>query len=262
MEGDKVAIVTGSSSGIGRAIAKSLAHRGYHMVIHGCRENSFEKTLKEVDEITGRKNLGVTADLRKRQDCSRLIDEVILKFNRIDVLVNNAGLFLPISMDAGMDAFDTYQDVIRTNLDSAVLMTLLAVPHLKKAKGCIVNISSNLDRICLHSAAAYSAAKAALTAFTKSCAVELAPKVRVNSISPGPIATKMCEKNGQTLDEFKEIVGDSTLVGRVGEADEIARVVVFMCSPDSSFITGSDIVIDGGSTIKPSGRIMGEVHGK
>lgn len=147
---------------------------------------------------------------------------------------------------------------MQINLDSVVLLVTLAVPHLKQSKGCIVNVSSNLHSKCLNGAFAYSTAKAGLTMFSKSIAVDLAPDVRVNSVSPGPIATRMSTRCGMDTDDYRRVVGSSCLVDRVGEPEEVARLIVFLASPESAFITGSDYIIDGGSTIKPDGKGMSQ----
>lgn len=196
--------------------------------------------------------LEVIGDLREEKHIKRLVQETINFYNRLDVLVNNAGLFKPIKIDQP-EAYQTYIDLMRVNLDSVVLLTTLSVSHLKKSKGCIVNISSNLHSKCIGGGFAYCTAKAGLTMFTKSIAVDLAPEVRVNSISPGPIATLMSTRSGMDVDTYRQVVGSACLLNRVGEAEEVARVVVFVASPESSFLTGSDIIIDGGSTIKPFG---------
>lgn len=191
------------------------------------------------------------------ENVERLINETLQCYNRLDVLVNNAGLFQPINIDEP-NAYKTYSDLMKINLDSVVQLTILAVPHLKKSKGCIVNISSNLGAICINGGFAYSTAKAGLTMFTKSIAVDLAESVRVNSISPGPVATMMSSRCGVDVDTYRREVGGACLVNRVGEPDEIARVVLFLASPDAAFLTGSDIIVDGGSTIKPAGKVMGQ----
>lgn len=197
----------------------------------------------------------VCADLREPASAEVLIEETIKNYGRLDVLVNNAGLFEPVSID-DKDAYRVFQSQLRINLDSIVQLTTLAVPYLKASKGCIVNISSNLHSKCINGGFAYCTAKAGLTMFTKSIAVDLAPNVRVNSISPGPVATLMSSRCGMDIETYRKLVSSACLVERVGEPDEIARLVVFLASDESGFITGSDYIIDGGSTIKPEGKTM------
>lgn len=194
--------------------------------------------------------MGLNYDLREKANVGRLLDITISYYKRLDVLVNNAGLFQPINVDE-QNAFEMYKDLMNVNLDSVVLLTTLAVPHLKKARGCIVNVSSNLHSKCIAGGFAYCTAKAGLTMFTKAIACDLSPDVRVNSVSPGPIATLMSTRSGVDVDTYRKSVGGACLVERVGEADEVARVIEFLASPESAFITGSDVIVDGGSTIKP-----------
>lgn len=193
--------------------------------------------------------------MREASGPEKLIEKTIQRHKRLDVLVNNAGLFEPVSID-DKDAYKIFQNQQRINLDSVVQLTILAVPYLKASKGCIVNISSNLHSKCIDRGFAYCTAKAGLLMFTKSIAVDLAPDVRVNSVSPGPVATLMPTRCGMDVETYRKLVGSACLVERVGEADEIARLVVFLASDESSFITGSDYIIDGGSTIKPEGKTI------
>lgn len=195
--------------------------------------------------------------MRNENDIRRIMSEVITRHSKLDVLVNNAGLFEPIDVESP-DAYAKYKNLMNINMDSVVLLTSLAIPHLKSSKGCIVNISTNLHSKPIQRGFAYSAAKAALLMYTKSIAVDLAPHIRVNSVSPGPIASLMSTRCGMQVDTYRKLVGDACLVNRVGEPDEVARVVEFLACPESAFITGSDFIVDGGATIKPSGKVMGE----
>lgn len=192
-----------------------------------------------------------------KETVEKLIAATIGAYKRLDILVNNAGLFQPIDFNAPQ-AYECFDQLMRINVSSAVQLTHLAIPHLKQSKGCVVNVSSNLAGKTISGGFAYCTAKAALTMFTKSIAVDLAPQVRVNSVSPGPIATLMSTRCGMSVQAYRENVGSACLVNRVGEPDEVARMIVFLVSPESAYITGSDFVIDGGSTIKPEGKVMGQ----
>lgn len=187
----------------------------------------------------------------------KLIKKTVDTYNQLDILVNNAGLFKPVAFTAP-EAYECFEELMRINVNSAVMLTSLAVPLLKKSKGCVVNISSNLHAKCIGNGFAYCTAKAALTMFTKSIAVDLAPDVRVNSISPGPVASLMSTRSGMDVDTYRNLVGSACLTNRVGEPEEVARMVAFLVSPESGYITGSDFIIDGGSTIKPEGKVMGQ----
>uniref|UniRef100_A0A6G1S4W5 3-oxoacyl-[acyl-carrier-protein] reductase FabG n=1 Tax=Aceria tosichella TaxID=561515 RepID=A0A6G1S4W5_9ACAR len=254
----RVVLVTGSSSGIGREVALSFARLGCRLVIHGTNEERLEQTSLLCQQVSPDKikPTSVIGDfLDTERTAKLLIDKTIAAYNRLDVLVNNAGLFKPCQVESA-EAYKNFEQMITINLNSAVCLSYLAIPLLKGTKGNIINISSNLHNKCFIGAAGYCASKAALTMFTKSLAVELAPDVRVNSISPGPVATNMPARSGVDVDNFRKVVGSSCLTNRVGEPDEVARLVVFLASPESSFITGSDYIIDGGSTIKPEGTLM------
>lgn len=192
-----------------------------------------------------------------KSTAGKLITETLKAYNQLDILINNAGLYRPINVQA-LDAYEQFSEIMKLNLDSAVQLSLMAVPHLKKTNGNIVNVSSNLHAKCISGGFAYCSAKAALSMFSKSLAVELAPHVRVNAVSPGPVATLMSTRCGMEVETYKKVVASACLVERVGEADEIARLIEFLASPESAFITGSDYVIDGGSTIKPEGKVMGQ----
>jgi NAD(P)-dependent dehydrogenase (short-subunit alcohol dehydrogenase family) len=202
--------------------------------------------------------LSVVGDFLDTENTARLlIDKTSETFGRLDVLVNNAGLFKPCSVESP-EAYKIFDEMMRINLNSAVQLSFMAIPLLKASKGNIVNVSSNLHAKCFVGAAGYCTAKAALNMFTKSLAVELAPDVRVNSVSPGPVATHMPVRLGMQVDQFRNAVGSSCLTNRVGEPEEVARLVVFLASSDSSFITGSDYIVDGGSSIKPTGTLMSD----
>ena len=197
------------------------------------------------------------ADFRDVKGTSeKLINATLDAYRRLDVLVNNAGLYRPVKV-SDPKAVESFKEIMRLNFDSAVQLSLLAVPHLRETKGNIVNVSSNLHAKCFTGGIAYCSAKAALSMFSKSLAVELAPEVRVNAVSPGPVATLMSTRCGMDVGSFRREVAGACLVERVGEPDEVARVIEFLASPDSAFITGSDYIIDGGSTIKPEGKVMG-----
>lgn len=256
---DKVVLVTGSSSGIGRSSVVEFAKLGCKVVVHGTNESNVNSVADECLSVSpkGYKPLEIICDIRDMDQVKDMMDTIIEHHGQLDVLVNNAGIFKSGHVD-DTDAYERFREMISINLDQVVLVTTLAVPHLKKSRGNIVNVSSNLHSKCLDGAFSYSTAKAGLTMFTKSIAVDLAPVIRVNSVSPGPIATQMASRNGMSTEEFRQAVSSSCLVERVGEPGEVARIIVFLASPESSYITGSDFVIDGGSSIKPSGKIMGQ----
>lgn len=260
MDNARVVLVTGSSSGIGREVALSFARLGCKVILHGTNSKNLSEAAKECEEASpdGHKPLSVVGDFRDTErTAEHLIKATRDTYGRLDILVNNAGLFKPCRVDAA-EAYENFDETMKINLYSAVKLSLLAVPLLKASKGCIINISSNLHSKCFVGAASYCTAKAGLTMFTKSLAVEVAPHVRVNSVSPGPVATQMPVRLGADLDKFRVAVSSACLTNRVGEPEDVARLVVFLASSEASFITGSDYLIDGGSTIKPEGALMSD----
>lgn len=198
----------------------------------------------------------VEADFSSEAGPEKLANFVKKNYNSVDVLINNAGSFKDFTC-LKSDSYEEFKRSMQVNFNSAVQLTTSLVPMLQNSTGCIVNVSSNLAIKPSYGTYAYSAAKAALRAFTKSLSIELAPLVRVNSVSPGPISTLMAPRLGMSDELFRKTVGKDSLVGRVGEADEVASVILFLVSNESKFITGSDILIDGGCLLKPSGVIMG-----
>lgn len=185
------------------------------------------------------------------------MEKTIEKYQRLDVLVNNHGLYRGFNLQ-DENAYERYRQLMTINMDSVVLLTSLAIPHLLKTKGSIVNVSSTGHKKPLDKGFAYCSAKAALTMFTKSLAIELAPHVRVNSVSPGPVATLMPTRSGMPTDVFSKLVGSACLTERVGEPEEIANPIVFLASSQASFITGTDLGVDGGCLIKTSSPTMGQ----
>ena len=237
----KVAVVTGASRGIGRAIAEEFARAGADLVIN------YNKTPAQdfVDFATGlgRKAIAVQADVSQVADCDRLIEEAIKAFDKIDILVNNAGITrdtLLMRMDE--DAWDT---VLDTNLKSAYATCKAASRHMMKARtGSIINISSVSGLMGLAGQANYAASKAGLIGFTKTIARELAPRgVRANAIAPGFITSDMTD----AMDEkSKEQVLGQIPLKRYGEGADIANAALFLGSDMSSYVTGTTLVVAGG----------------
>ncbi|HHW07989.1 MAG TPA: 3-oxoacyl-[acyl-carrier-protein] reductase [Clostridia bacterium] len=243
---DKVAVVTGSSRGIGRAIALALAEEGCHVVINyvGCEAQA--KSLAAEIEARERQALVVRADVSDRNEAGRLVDSALQAFGRIDILVNNAGITRD-NLLLRMSPQD-WDAVIQTNLTGVFNCTKLALkPMLKQRWGRIINIASVSGIAGNPGQANYAAAKAGIIAFTKSVAKEVASRnILVNAIAPGFIATDM---TGKLLQENEEKLLASIPVGRLGRPEEIAGVAVFLASEKANYITGQTIVVDGGLTI-------------
>ncbi|CAG2110785.1 unnamed protein product, partial [Medioppia subpectinata] len=248
-----VALITGSSSGIGSATALLLAKSGANVVITGRNADNVSKVCKEC--LKGLKALPVVADVTKEEDLDRLLDTTIKTFSKLDILVNNAGIgfYAPIT-DA--DYIPKLKAVFDTNLNSVIYLTHKSIQYLEKTKVNIINISSIADiqsvSIIINSGgiSPYHMSKAALDMFTKCIAVDLGPKgIRVNSVNPGAIRTAIIRDSKMTEQQIKSLwerVKSRYPVSRCGEPLDIANTVAYLASDHASFITGTIMVADGG----------------
>lgn len=241
----KVAIVTGASKGIGAAIAKSLAAEGAAVVVN--YSASQEGADRVVAEITrqGGKAIAVQADLSKEPEIRRLFAETKKAFGRLDVLVNNAGIYEFLPVEAVTEGH------FHKHFDLNVLGLLLASREAAKLfgpeGGSIINISSIASTITAPNSSVYSATKAAVDAVTKSLAKELGPRhIRVNAINPGMVETEGYRAAGMPESEFRSQLLARTPLGRVGRPEDIAPVAVFFASPDAAWITGETLAVGGG----------------
>ncbi len=240
----RVAVITGASSGIGRQIAESLAEAGAAVALLARNQRKLEEVATAIREQGGSVEV-CPADVTDENAIERVAGQVSGKLGTCDILVNNAG----INIRRPLEEF-TRQDwdwVVDTNLTAPFVMCQTFVPGMREKKfGRVINIASIMAHISLPNRTAYSATKAGLLGLTKSLALELAPhNITANGISPGPIATEMLkpliedpEKNAQFLARVP--------VGRWGRVEEVGSLAAFLCSDEAAFITGTDIVIDGG----------------
>jgi NAD(P)-dependent dehydrogenase (short-subunit alcohol dehydrogenase family) len=245
----KVALVTGGSKGIGRAIALSLAEAGADVAVAARGAEALEKTAGEIEHL-GRRSLGVPTDMSDPEQVEALVRRTTDELGGPDILVNNAGAapFLSTLDSIRLDGFEKY---FRINFMSAVYATRAAAPALtsRGAAASVVNVASVAGYVASPGLTYYASAKAALISFTKTVAQEWASfGVRVNAIAPGWVETEM-NAGAREDPSFYEGIRAMIPMGRWGRAEEIAAVARFLASDAASFMTGSVVVVDGGQTL-------------
>ena len=244
----KIAIVTGGSDGLGRATAKKLAQEGANVIICARREKHLMDAAKSISESTFGSVIGIQADVTSKDDCSMLINETIHHLGCIDILVNNAGSSLSKGIE-DLDDEQWYSD-IELKVMAAVRMSRGVIPYMKtQGSGCIVNATTGAGKVPESSRLPTSVSRAAGINLTKSLANEFAKdKIRVNAICIGKIKSAQWERRskGQDIENYYANLGKSIPLGRVGEAEEYADMVAFLCSARASYITGAAINLDGG----------------
>lgn len=239
----KTALVTGGSRGIGKAIALELASQGANIVVNYTRNAEMAAEVVREIETIGAKALAVQADVSKSADAESLVDQALTTFGQIDLLINNAGITRDMLLIRMKE--EDWDDVIQINLKGAFLMTkLVGKAMLKKKSGKIVNITSVVGVMGNAGQANYAASKAGLIGLTKSAAKEFAPRgITVNAVAPGFIRTDMTDA---ISDEMKAKYAEAIPLGAMGEAEDIARTVAFLCSEGARYITGQVLLVDGG----------------
>ncbi|APA86903.1 glucose 1-dehydrogenase [Paraburkholderia sprentiae WSM5005] len=241
----KVAVVTGASKGIGAAIAKALAAQGASVVVNYA--SSRAGADKVVADITaaGGKAVAVGGDVSKAADAKGIIDSAIETYGRLDVLVNNSGVYEFATIEEITEAhFHKHFDV---NVLGLLLVTQAAVKHLGEG-GSIINVSSVASRITPPTTTVYTATKGAVDAITGVLAKELGPrKIRVNSVNPGMVETEGAHSAGVIGSDFETWAISTTPLGRIGQPDDIADVVTFLASNDARWLTGESLIASGGS---------------
>lgn len=240
----RIALITGASRGLGKAMALALADAGATLALVGRDAEALAETATLARQ-TGAVAEVFLADLTQEAAVFELEKNVVARFGRIDILINNAGMNLRKKIHEF--TLEEWNRVINTNLTSAFLMCRSFVPHMKgRSYGRIINMTSIMSHVSLPERTAYSTSKAGLLGMTKSLALELAPDgITVNGISPGPFATEM---NLPIMNdpEKNAVFVQKIALGRWGKVEEIGQLAVFLCSDAGGFITGTDILIDGG----------------
>jgi glucose 1-dehydrogenase len=259
--GNKIAIVTGSSKGIGKAIAIAFAKsKEYSAVVTNSRKLEEAEQVSEEIKAIGCNSIAILADVSKESDCIRLVEETVKQFNRIDVLVNNAGIQddLPLTEIN----LEEWYKIIGVDLTGPFICSREAVKYMKKQRnpkgGCIINISSVHQAIPKPHYVPYATSKAGIEMMTKTMALELAKdNIRANIVAPGAIDTDMNIELRENKAALEDVVKKIPM-GRVASADEVANVVEFLASEKASYVTGASYFVDGGMTLYPGFGITSE----
>lgn len=245
----RVAVITGGGTGIGKATARLLAKRGADVAIAGRKPDVLDAAAQEISAETGKRCLAVPTDVRKPDQCVALMDRVAAELGPIDILISNAGGAHGHVGLSKMDLAKWDRDV-QLNLSSAQYCAQAALPHLKRTKGCIVNISSLAGMHGTQGVGAYSAAKAGLQMLTRVMAAEWGPLgIRVNCVAPGMTATEKAKEGWETRGYDAMAACQNFPLRRYGEMDEVAQAIVFFASDAASYITGESLAVGGGPQI-------------
>ena len=242
----KIALVTGGSRGIGFATAKILSENGATVIITAKDQTRLDKAIEKIPNSSG-----IAADIRKSGDVKNVVNKIVEKFGKLDILINNAGMFPKIKQLHEIDE-DEWNEVLDVNLTGQFRFTKESIPHLQKTSGSIINISSDAGIKAYQgfNADAYSASKAALILLTKCWALEYSKdRIRVNCICPGVVDTDMTKPFLKTQKD-KDFMDNEHPIGRIGQPDEIGKAVLYFVSDDASWTTGAILTVDGGESIK------------
>jgi 7-alpha-hydroxysteroid dehydrogenase len=243
---DRVAIVTGGSKGIGRGIARAFAEAGADVAIASRTATDLEAAAAELRRDTGRRILAVPCDVNDRAQLEALVEATWKEFGRIDVVVNNAGGTPPKA--ALRTSEKMFEAAFHFNVTSAFLLSRLAIPKMLEADGgTILNISSGMSWLVEKGFVAYGTAKAALVHMTRLLAYEMAPRVRVNAIAVGAIATDALMPFLNAMPEAKAQLEAGTPMQRIGTPEDIAAAALYLCSPAGGWVTGKVFEVDGGT---------------
>jgi NAD(P)-dependent dehydrogenase (short-subunit alcohol dehydrogenase family) len=242
---NRVAIVTGASSGIGRATAAAFSDAGAAVVLAARDENRLRKVAQE----SKGKTLVVRTDVTQKGDCERLVETTMREFRKLDVLVNAAGVIKTGNIEN--TTLEDWDAMFNINVRSVFYLMQLAVPHLIKSRGNIVNVSSVNGLRSFPGVLAYCSSKAALDHLTRCTSLELASKgVRVNSVNPGVVRTELHRRGGMDEESYVKFIEHSSQnthpLGRIGKPEEVADLILFLASDRAAWVSGANYSIDGG----------------
>jgi NAD(P)-dependent dehydrogenase (short-subunit alcohol dehydrogenase family) len=243
----KVALVTGGSAGIGRAVARAFAVQGATVVVTGRNAENLAQTVKLIDGDGGTASQ-VVCDVTSSVDIERMVATTVERHGGLDIAVNNAGVFTAGPLHETDEA--DWSWVFTVNVTGVMLSMKYEIGHMREhGGGVIVNVSSNLGpHLRVPGLSAYSATKAAVSALTRTAALEyIGDGIRINAVSPGTSDTTMSLHPGESEAERDERARTEIPIGRIGSLDEVAATILFLASPDSGFAVGHDLVIDGGN---------------
>ncbi|HEX7667689.1 MAG TPA: glucose 1-dehydrogenase [Polyangiaceae bacterium] len=240
----RVAVVTGASKGIGAAIAKALGAQGASVVVNYASSKAGADKVVEAIKASGGKAIAVKADVSKAAEAKALVDDTIAAYGRLDVLVNNSGVYEFTPLEAITE--ESFHRQFGVNVLGVLLVTQAASKHLTEG-GSVINIGSAVSRTTPATSAVYTATKGALDAVTGVLARELGPrKIRVNSLNPGMVETEGAIAAGFIGSDMEKGLAASAPFGRAGRPEEIADVALFLASPESRWITGETLIASGG----------------
>jgi NAD(P)-dependent dehydrogenase (short-subunit alcohol dehydrogenase family) len=244
----KVALVTGGSKGLGKAMARGLAEAGADVIISSRHENELRAALDEILTGTGRRGRYIVADMSRRSEAARLAREALAAMGRVDILINNAGTNKPQAIDAITD--ESWDEILEINLNSVMALTRALVPQMKERRwGRIIHISSVMAFVSKEGRNIYSVTKSALLGLARANALDLGGHgITVNCIAPGPFLTDL-PMNILSAAE-KKAFADRTALGRWGDPKELVGPALLLASDAGSYITGQALVIDGGYLVR------------
>jgi len=243
----KIALVTGASSGIGRATARALARHGARVALTGRQLSALEEEAGRI-AASGGEAFAIAGDLKNEEIRKRIVEETVAHFGGLDILVNAAGTIANGTIENTTLA--DWRTMFELNLEAVFSLMQLAVPHLEKNKGSVVNVSSVTGIRAFPNVLAYCVSKAGVDQLTRCAALELAPRgIRVNAVDPGVVVTNLHRRGGMGEEKYQGFLEHSRTthpLGRVGQTEDIADAIVFLASDQAGWITGVSLPIDGG----------------